>query len=206
MLAMNQEVLMIDLSTDQSLACSIPLPAEYNGEEYDYRGISFSTEIPDCMLMDYDLILIYYGNNANTHILPVDYAFCVTSAELQSIADLQDLIDHVQITDKETHIESNPVFFSGDSPNIIAMGFGVSQRSRYIATQLSISRRNITVVDMDDTAMQCRLACQYDSSFRFEKISPDYKELIYRICCTLSGEEINTRKYKKIAHAAERGK
>lgn len=203
---MEKSVLMIDMSADQSLTCSIPLPDTYDGSEYDYRNVTFSLKEPEYMGMDYDIILYYFGLQPDV-IRSVDYMFFVSTAELHVIADIADLM--AQISIEESSASSNvkrDVRFLRNTPNVIALGPGVDLRFKFIAQQLNIPRRELVSVDMDENAMLCRLACQYDNAFRFQRLSADYRELLYRICSTLCDEELDTRMYRKALKLAERGR
>lgn len=203
---MNKSILMIDLSTDQSLTCSVPLPDTYDGSEFDYRDVTFCLDEPEYMGMDYEVILYYFGVNLE-EIRPVDYAFCITSAELHVIADVADLMGNIEYDNNSAPGDSRrDIRFLRNAPNVIALGPGVDLRFKFISQQLNVPKRDLISVDMDENAMMCRLACQYDNSFRFQRLSADYKELLYRICSTLCEEELDTKVYRKAFKLAERGR
>lgn len=203
---MEKGVLMVDLSEDQSLTCSISLPDDYDGTEIDYRDVTFSLEEPEYMGMDYEVVLYYFGQRPQ-RIRPVDYAFCITSAERHVIADVSDLMRMIRYDEAAAPGDGRrDIRFSRGVPNVIALGPGVDVRFKYIAMQLEIPRRELVSVDMDDYAVACRLACQYDHAFRFQRLSADYKELLYRITSTLCEEELDTKLYKKAFKLAERGR
>lgn len=208
---MGKGVLLMDVSNEQSLTCSIPLPEDYDGSEFEYRGITFCIDKPSYMEMDYDIVLVYLGKNMYTDF-DFDYVFCVTTAELHAIDDAAQILDKLRTEYKddlsrdEAKSKSLSGSIYGSKINIIALGACVSQRYKYIAMQLGISRRDLTFVDLDDVTYACRLASQYDSVVRFSNLSSDFKELIYRLCCTFSGREISKKEYRKYQRLAERGR
>lgn len=203
---LDKSVLMLDLSADQSLTCSIPLPEGYDGSEFDYRDVTFCVKEPPYMGMDYDIVLYYFGDNLGSNH-PVDYTFCITTAELQVIASVADLMDQIQYdAAPATESVNRDIRYMRNFPNVIALGVGVDQRFSFIAQQLKVPKRELTSINMDENAMLCRLACQYDNAFRFQRLSSDFKELLHRICSTLCEEELDTKLYRRAFKLAERGR
>lgn len=203
---MDRGVLMIDLSQDQSLLYSISLPDDYDGTEIDYRDVTFSLTEPAYMGMDYEIVLYYFGQRPE-RICPVDYAFCITSAERQVIAGVADLMERIVYDESAAPGGSGrDIRFVRGIPNMIAMGPGVDARFKYIAMQLDVPRRELVSVNMDEYALACRLACQYDHAFQFRRLSADFRELLYRITSTLCEEELDTKIYKHALKLAERGR
>lgn len=205
---LGKSVLMLDVSADQSLSCSVPLPDAYDGSEFDYRDVTFSLIEPEYMGMDYEVVLYYFGADPEI-VRPVDYAFCITSAEQHVIADVNAVRDRIVYDDSasdDVNGVRGMVCFPRNKTNMVALGPGVDLRARYIAQLLDIPKRELILVDMDEGAILCRLSCQYDAAFRFRRLSPDYKELLYRVCSTLCGEELDTKRYRKAYRLAERGR
>lgn len=195
-------ILLLDISANQSLTCSIPYPEGYTDDEIDYRGITFSSRPTQEMMLDYDIVLIYFGYEPSHW--RVDYAFIVSSCQLHEVAAAQETLEYIKFTGLPQE-EKTETYLKGVL-NLIVLGSGATTRERFIAQQMQIPLSRCQAIDLDDVNMECRLFCQYDVCFKFIRISEIYKEVIEKMCMTIAGNKANAKLLKKAIKIAERGK
>ncbi len=199
------DILLVDVSRNQSLTCSIPYPEGYElDKEIDYRGITFAPFLKKDMFLDYETVLIYFG--LEEPAISVDYAFLITDCELHNIADVQGVMPNIRFAKNLHQVGEEQDVFAPGICNLLTMGYGAGEREKFVAAQLGIDLANAFAVDYDDATMECRLFCQYDIEFKFTRISDVYKELIEKIVKTILDGKITRKEYKQAAKLAEKGK
>lgn len=209
-------VLLLDSSKEQSLACAIPDVKGLEQGIRDYRGIAFSKDrVPiDIQRGDYDATLQYFGEYPN-RIEAGDYNFIVSDCELHTVHRLSALKSKLDESDffkpiaSDSSVEDDDTLddsFEKGSLHLIVLGSEASARHNYVASCFNIGAKECISVDMDESNMECRIRCQYDTVFRFQRISEEYQDLVNRICFSVLGNSISEKAYRKAYQKAERGK
>jgi hypothetical protein len=210
-------VLLLDSSKEQSLTCAIPDVKGLEQGIRDYRGIAFSKDrVPiDIQRGDYDATFQYFGEYPD-RIEAGDYNFIVSDCELHTVNRLSELKSKLDTTEhfKLISVSENDEQYEGMEDdtfpkgclNLIILGSEASSRKNYVASQFHVSPKECFFVDMDESNMECRIRCQYDTVFRFQRISEEYQDLVNRICFSVLGNSISEKAYRKAYQKAERGK
>ncbi len=208
-----KSVMIVDSTDDGSLISAVPPVKGVENEVLDYRGLHCFTHEIEYMDMDYDVAVLYYGFNYEC-FTKVNYAFLVTDCQLHNIEKckrivnvIPEFVDSVQEDESEDEREllDTNVFESG-MLNLLILGADATGRQRFICSQLGLEAEQCHAVWLDDGDYTARISCQYDAVFRFAKISPEYKDLIDKICYTVLGDDITIKEYRKARQKAERGK
>lgn len=200
-----ESVLMLDLSEDHSLAYSVPVPEELKDDVVDYRGVAFSIHYEPDMDFDYSQILIYFGL-ANPK-LPVDYAFLLTDCERVTLNVIKRAMHRIQF--RKGSLQENEIHdgqFMPATPNVIIYGVAASTRQKYILAELGIDENDCELLELDDVDLEARLLCQFDTVFRFKKISELYRTILIAMAESLLRNKITKKELRKAYKKAERGK
>lgn len=208
-------VLLLDYSKEQSLSCAVPEVKGIENGVRDYRGIAFSKDKISFSEQnsEYDVVFLYLGEYSD-YKESGDYNFIVTDCELHTVHRLASLKLKMGEDTLFTSEESNSCekdeelseAFKKGKLNLIILGPEAAARKNYVASCFNVPARECTAIDMDESNMECRIRCQYDTVFRFHRISEEYQDLINRICFTALGTTFNEKTYRKAYQKAERGK
>lgn len=206
-----QSVMLVDLSRDQSLMHCVPSIKGIEDDVIDYRGLHCFTRETEYMDMDYDVAFFYFGSNTN-QITETNYTFLVTDCQLQNIYacqrfkdEIYEFIRPIPADDEVEELLDTNIFDSGVL-NLLILGTEATIRKRFICGELGIPLERCEAIWMGENDYAMRISCQYDSAFRFSKISPEYMDLVDKICYTALGDSVKIKDYRKARQKAERGK
>lgn len=200
-------VLMVDLSNDRSLDVCIPIPNDIMpGHTIDYCGVRYATNYYSKYEKEYDYILIYYGQNAITH-LKAHWQFIIVSSEEQSVRNMIDEVSKFELFNitKEQTVEEEQEKLDGSMPVVLYLDM-VTRKSEFIKNMLGSSIvKNYRVCELTYNDYELKLLSQTEKVKKFAKLSSEYKDLIKQCSLSLLDCEEDKeflQKYK----LAERGK
>jgi hypothetical protein len=165
---LEKKVLTIDYSENQALTSCIPLPKGLDNKIVDYRGVKFTNNLeykeePNV----FDFILIDYGFNSsfNFNISECDFVVCVTDFQIHNINILK---NNLHIKELKKCLVIKDITKCKIKPTFVVDELGFD----------NLDKQDIFLINYDFIDLSCRILCQYDDIFTFNKVSGTVKNLI----------------------------
>lgn len=164
---LGRKALLIDCSDRKALSYSIDNSMVPNEEIVDCHGVDFINGLKNIdLLSKYDYTFIDFGLNVNhPGIAECDSIYVVSDFQKHTIAPLQKLV-----VDKEQVL------------GLVAREYvGTKVKPEAILSQLPNLKfgQNIWVIPQAASNTACCLLTQYDSIFRFDKVTSEIKEFLF---------------------------
>lgn len=198
--AMNKSVVIVDASEEQYLVYTIPHTIE---DKVSFQGVDYITNLSDVKriraidLKKYDIVLIDYGLN---DAMSRDYESCtilfvVTDFNRHHILPLQALMSEAFNPSIKVVKVYRDIVNSTVTKQYIDFILDIERKAKVLAEY---------AFDLQEEDYQCKLLCQYNDEFEFNKMPKPYKQMFADII-----EELYHLKYKdalKVVKAAGKEK
>lgn len=190
---LQKKVLLVDQSTKEALTYSVPIPKDMDlSNIITYRQVDFTRAYRKDMLEEYDYIFMNFGDNKFCpEIEECEDLFIVTDQQGHNAAALSTYFEK-QRKQSITAIIRNVVKCKIKPEFIIKLMEMNPDESPYY------------VMDADPIDQQLMLSCQYDQVFRFKKLSPNFKKMLYEIL--IDKLKFDIKEVKQAFKKAEKGK
>lgn len=205
-------VLIVDLSTwnDRSLEMSVPIPEGIaKGHTVDYNGVRFSPHYYQKYEKEYDYILIYNGSRKLGRTLLVDRQFIICNSRLDSIKNAELILEDSSLNNNahrhNTFSQTKENLFNSNEPVVLYLDISI-ERIRFIRSRLNVSEDHFRYCELAVNDIELGINVQYDNTFRFNKLSADYKDIVLQCVLSIIDNNTTDKQLTKAVKEAERGK
>lgn len=204
---LGKSTLLVDLSpqNDRSLEKSINIPpGMIQGHTVDNKGVRFAPHYYKKYDNEYKYIIFYYGSGVATKALNADWKFMICNSYIESVENAENFLLHnnSQIATSISN-SSDSCYYKGE-PIVLYLDVS-TERKGYIRSKLSVSDSNFSACELEVRDIENKINIQYESTFKFNKLSLDYKELLIK-CVSSICSQTSDKELLKAIKEAERGK